>query len=59
MLFEGDIGLVKIDKVPVSSGAVESRLKSADAHFTYVDMKALCYARDIGMWRPTRTTGDK
>ncbi|XP_012936780.1 uncharacterized protein LOC101846343 [Aplysia californica] len=58
MLMEGDIGLVKIDAVPVSSGAVESKLKSSDAHFTFVDMKALCYAKDIGMWRPTKTIGD-
>ncbi|RUS88555.1 hypothetical protein EGW08_003655, partial [Elysia chlorotica] len=58
-LLEGDIAMVKIDAVPVSNGAVESKLKSSEAHFAYVDLKALCYARDIGMWRPAKTIGDK
>ncbi|GFR59613.1 protein phosphatase 1 regulatory subunit 7 [Elysia marginata] len=58
-LLEGDIAMVKIDAVPISNGAVESKLKSSEAHFAYVDLKALCYARDIGMWRPAKTVGDK
>ncbi|GFO18899.1 Dnaj-like protein subfamily c member 14 [Plakobranchus ocellatus] len=58
-LLEGDIAMVKIDAVPVSNGAVESKLKSSDAHFAYVDLKALCFAKDIGMWRPAKTVGDK
>ncbi|KAK3782508.1 hypothetical protein RRG08_061738 [Elysia crispata] len=57
-LLEGDIAMVKIDAVPISNGAVESKLKSSEAHFAYVDLKALCYARDIGMWRPSKTVGD-
>ncbi|KAK0052131.1 hypothetical protein Bpfe_018461 [Biomphalaria pfeifferi] len=59
MLLKGEIALAKIDGVPVANGAIESKVKDSEAHYTYVDLKALCYATDIGMWRPKSTEGDK
>ncbi|BFZ16480.1 hypothetical protein BsWGS_19519 [Bradybaena similaris] len=59
MILEGDISLVKIPAVTLPNGSVASRLKYTEAHYTYVDLQALCFARDIGMWRPIKTQGDK
>ncbi|CAL1540075.1 unnamed protein product [Lymnaea stagnalis] len=59
LLLKGDIALVKIDGVPVSTGGIVSKVKDSEAHYTYIDLKAMCYARDIGMWRSIKTAGDK
>ncbi|XP_059140385.1 uncharacterized protein LOC131928387 [Physella acuta] len=59
MLLAGEIALVKIDGVPVSTGGIVNKFKNSEAHYSYVDMRAMCFSRDIGMWKPIKTDGNK
>ncbi|XP_021342270.1 uncharacterized protein LOC110442803 isoform X3 [Mizuhopecten yessoensis] len=52
------VALVSMDSVPVANGAMESKLKHSDDHYTYINMDHLGWDLDLGVWKPKGAIGD-
>ncbi|XP_071117853.1 uncharacterized protein [Haliotis cracherodii] len=52
------LALVAMDAVPVSNGAMVSKLRDSDDHYTYVNMRQLEWDLQYHLWKPVGTVGD-
>ncbi|XP_046581209.1 uncharacterized protein LOC124288684 [Haliotis rubra] len=53
------LALVAMDAVPVSNGAMVSKLRDSDDHYTYVNMRQLEWDVQYNLWKPLGTVGDR
>ncbi|XP_052776216.1 uncharacterized protein LOC128214034 isoform X3 [Mya arenaria] len=49
---------VAMDSIPVANGAMESKLRESEDHYTYVNMDQLDFDIDLGFWKPKGSIGD-
>ncbi|XP_078317601.1 uncharacterized protein LOC111119226 isoform X1 [Crassostrea virginica] len=52
------VALVAMDSVPVANGAMESKLKASEDHYTYVNMEQLMWDEALSFWKPRGAIGD-
>nr|XP_034310954.1 uncharacterized protein LOC105347423 isoform X7 [Crassostrea gigas] len=52
------VALVAMDSVPVANGAMESKLKASEDHYTYVNMEQLMWDEALSFWKPKGAIGD-
>ncbi|KAK3591251.1 hypothetical protein CHS0354_010617 [Potamilus streckersoni] len=52
------VALVEMDSIPSANGAMETKLKDSDDHFTYINMDQLAWDIDINIWKPKGSIGD-
>ncbi|WAR24773.1 hypothetical protein MAR_038442, partial [Mya arenaria] len=50
---------VAMDSIPVANGAMESKLRESEDHYTYVNMDQLDFDIDLGFWKPKGSIGDR
>lgn len=53
------VALVAMDSVPVANGAMESKLKASEDHYTYVNMEQLMWDEALSFWKPKGAIGDR
>ncbi|KAL3869453.1 hypothetical protein ACJMK2_042134 [Sinanodonta woodiana] len=53
------VALVEMDSIPSANGAMETKLKDSDDHFTYINMDQLAWDIDINIWKPKGSIGDR
>ncbi|XP_063410298.1 uncharacterized protein LOC134693391 [Mytilus trossulus] len=52
------VALVAMDSVPAANGAMQSKLKSSEDHYTYVNMDQLLWDHNMHFWKPKGAIGD-
>ncbi|XP_052071103.1 uncharacterized protein LOC127709512 isoform X3 [Mytilus californianus] len=52
------VALVAMDSVPAANGAMQSKLKSSEDHYTYVNMDQLLWDQNMHFWKPKGAIGD-
>ncbi|KAL4237028.1 hypothetical protein ACF0H5_005412 [Mactra antiquata] len=50
---------VAMDSVPVANGAMESKLRESEDHYTYVNMDQFDFDTELNFWKPRGSIGDK
>ncbi|CAG2215418.1 unnamed protein product [Mytilus edulis] len=53
------VALVAMDSVPAANGAMQSKLKSSEDHYTYVNMDQLLWDHNMHFWKPKGAIGDR
>ncbi|CAC5387832.1 unnamed protein product [Mytilus coruscus] len=53
------VALVAMDSVPAANGAMQSKLKSSEDHYTYVNMDQLLWDQNMHFWKPKGAIGDR
>ena len=43
----------------VANGAMESKLKQSEDHYTYVNMDQMAWDLELGFWKPKGSIGDR
>ncbi|XP_053394060.1 uncharacterized protein LOC123525858 isoform X3 [Mercenaria mercenaria] len=49
---------VAMDSVPVANGAMESKLRESEDHYTYVNMDQFDFDLELNFWKPRGSIGD-
>lgn len=52
------VALVAMDSVPAANGAMQSKLKSSEDHYTYINMDQLLWDQNMHFWKPKGSIGD-
>ena len=50
---------IKVFFIVVANGAMESKLKQSEDHYTYVNMDQMAWDLELGFWKPKGSIGDR
>lgn len=56
LIFEWNLTTLYLE---VTNGAMESKLRESEDHYTYVNMDQFDYDQELGFWKPRGSIGDK